>query len=277
MISETLQDQAADYVSGGMEATEAEHFAAAMHDNEELRAYVWELEEAQAQLAFSVPLHVPHISLKARVLEDVRAERKVVAMPPRMDWIPWALAASLTLTCGVFWIERANFQREHRATVQELISTRAMARKEKDMMEERIAKVEERQKAELASVQLEVAELRARDALAVVKIQTLTSQVDAYAKALAVVIWDEKTQSGVVKLEKFPQVAAGKDYQLWIIDPNKKTPVSAGVVPVGQNGSAHVPFKPADRVDAAQKFAISIERAGGAPAPTAGQIIELGN
>ena len=91
------------------------------------------------------------------------------------------------------------------------------------------------------------------------------------------IIWDEKTQSGVLKLEKFPQAAAGKDYQLWIIDPNKKTPVSAGVVPVGQNGSAHVPFKPADRVDAAQKFAISIERAGGAPAPTAGQIIELGN
>lgn len=276
MIDETLQDQAADYVSGGLEATEAELFAAAMRDNEELRTYVLELEETLAQIAHSVPLRVPHISLKARVLEDVRAERKVVAMPPRMDWIPWALAASLALSCGLLWKERQHFDREHRATVQELVSTRAMAKKDRDMMAERIAAVEEQQKEALAAVQKEVTELRARDALAVVKIQTLSSQVDAYAKALAVVIWDEKTQSGVLKLDKFPQAGAGKDYQLWVIDPNRKTPVSAGIVPVGQNGTARVAFKPADRIDAAQKFAISIERTGGSPAP-AGQIIELGN
>ncbi len=272
MIDEALQDQAADYVSGGLEATEAERFAAAMRDNEELRAYVWELEEAQAMLAYDAPSHVPHISLKARVLEDVRAERKVVAMPPRTDWIPWALAASLAVSCVLLWNERRQVDREHRATVQELASTRAMAKK----IAEQRAEDEARQKEEIAAMRREVAASHERDALAAVKIQTLSSQVDAYAKALAVVVWDDSTQRGVLKLDKFPQVAEGKDYQLWIIDPNKKTPVSAGVVPVGQSGTVRVPFKPSERVDAAQKFAISVEKAGGAPAP-AGQIVEIGN
>jgi anti-sigma-K factor RskA len=276
MMDEALQDQAADYVSGGMEATEAERFAAALRENEELRAYVAELEETQAMLAYSAPLHVPHISLKARVLEDMRAERKIVAMPPRTDWIPWALAASLTVSCGLLWNERRHFDHEHRATVQELASARAMAKTERDLAAARIAEAEEQNKQSLASLQQEVAALRARDELAVVKIQTLSAQVDAYAKALAVVVWDETTQSGVLKLDKFPQVAEGKDYQLWIIDPNRKTPVSAGIVPVGQSGTVRVAFKPKEHVDAVQKFAISVEHAGGSPAP-AGQIVELGN
>jgi hypothetical protein len=151
-----------------------------------------------------------------------------------------------------------------------------MAKKERDMVAAQRAESEERQKAEIAAIQKEVAALRERDALASVKIQTLNSQVDAYAKALAVVVWDDNTQRGVLKLDKFPQAGEGKDYQLWVIDPNKKAPVSAGIIPVAQNGVARMPFKPADHIDAAQKFAISVERKGGAPAP-AGQIVVIGN
>jgi len=52
--------------------------------------------------------------------------------------------------------------------------------------------------------------------------------------------------------------------------------VSAGVVPVGSDGLARIAFAPAQPVGAGEKFAISVERAGGAPAPQ-GQIVLLGN
>lgn len=256
MIDETRQEQAALYVLGGLDAAEAERFSAELRNDAELQALVDDLEDTAAQLAHTAPLRMPPPDLKQRVLAEIGGAKKIVPLPARIDWVPWALAAALALNCGLLWMEQNQYANERRAAQSAL----AMAREDA---------------ARVASLQKEVADLRARDALASVKIQTLSAQVDAYAKAFAVVVWDETTQRGVLKLDKFPKAATGKDYQLWVIA-DKKPPVSAGIVPVGADGVARVAFTPADRVDAVQKFAISVERAGGAPAP-AGQIIALGN
>jgi anti-sigma-K factor RskA len=80
----------------------------------------------------------------------------------------------------------------------------------------------------------------------------------------------------VIKLANVPRAAAGKDYQLWIIDPKYPNPVSGGVVPVGADGLARVSFAPERSVKSADKFAISIEQEGGVPVGS-GPIVLLGN
>jgi anti-sigma-K factor RskA len=152
--------------------------------------------------------------------------------------LPWTLAACFAITTVAFWMERGALQQDRDALLKE--------RKE----------------------------LLARDTLAKVKIATLSAQVEAYAKASAVVVWDAEKQRGVLKLANVPQPASGKDYQLWVIDPKYPQPVSGGVVTVGVDGLAHVLFEPKKPISKSDKFAISVEPAGGVPQPT-GPIILL--
>jgi anti-sigma-K factor RskA len=129
---------------------------------------------------------------------------------------------------------------------------------------------------ETADLKAQIHDLALRDNLAKVKIATLSAQVDAYAKASAVIVWDPQKQRGVVKLANVPRPESGKDYQLWVIDSkNPQQPVSGGVVPVDAEGMARTSFEPAQSVSKAEKFAISVEPAGGVRQAT-GPIILLG-
>ncbi len=155
-------------------------------------------------------------------------------------FLPWALAAGFAITALAFWSERGELVKES------------------------------------ASLRDEALALRTRDPFSKMKIATLAAQDAAYAKGVAVVVWDAEKQCGIVKLTNIPRTAAGQDFQLWITGPKDPQPVSAGVVPVGDNGLARIAFKPVHAIRSAEKFAISIERAGGAPAP-GGPVILLGN
>ena len=107
------------------------------------------------------------------------------------------------------------------------------------------------------------------------QIATLKAQVTAYETASAVVVWDKDQKNGVLQLDKLPPPASGKDYQLWVIDPKIAQPVSAGVLAVPNNGLIRTSFHPVAPIESAAAFAISIEKAGGAPKPE-GQIILVG-
>ncbi|MFM2168645.1 MAG: hypothetical protein RIS79_3016, partial [Verrucomicrobiota bacterium] len=118
---------------------------------------------------------------------------------------------------------------------------------------------------QIAALNSEIASLQKRDALAQVRIATLQSSVDAYKQGVAVVVWDSEKHQGVLKLEKMPPVEAGKDYQLWVVDPQQPVPVDAGIVRVDNAGFAKVDFKPVTDVTDASKFALSVEKEGGVP------------
>jgi len=120
-----------------------------------------------------------------------------------------------------------------------------------------------------------VAELQQRDRLVHLQIATLQAQAEAYARTSAIVVWDPQKQEGLLRLSSVSAPEPGHDYQLWIIDPSQKTPVSAGVVTVGTVGVAAVEFRPVQQVSAAAGFAVSIEKAGGSTVPE-GQIVLAG-
>jgi anti-sigma-K factor RskA len=126
-----------------------------------------------------------------------------------------------------------------------------------------------------ADAQKELADLRQRNLLSEVKIATLKAQVAKFQQASAVVIWDPVQRSGILELDKLPPPAPGKDYQLWVVDPSNPIPVSAGVLSIPSVGLIRTSFHPAQPVQSAAAFAISIEKSGGSTKPE-GQIILLG-
>lgn len=239
MIDETRQELAALYVLRMLPPAEALQFAKEAEQDAELRALVEELEETTATLAHAAPLRMPPPELKGRVMDAIRQDNRIVSMPAVSAWLPWALAACALITAAALW-----FQNE--------------ALREQTQV----------QHAELA-------QLRGRDALTSVQIATLSAKVAAYEKALAVVVYDSKEQRGLLKLADFPAPAAGKDYQLWVIEPGGAPPVSAGVVPIQSGGVSRVAFHPERKISGVDAFAISVEQSGGSPSPK-GQIVFVG-
>jgi anti-sigma-K factor RskA len=121
----------------------------------------------------------------------------------------------------------------------------------------------------------EVAKLEQRDVLSRIRIAALQSQIDAYAKTSAIVVWNPELQNGVLQFERLPALPANQDYQMWVIDPKQPQPVSAGLVPKSTDQQRRVAFLPTKPIGGAPKFAVSIEPAGGSTSPR-GQIILVG-
>jgi anti-sigma-K factor RskA len=143
--------------------------------------------------------------------------------------------------------------------------------------QEQLARLNE----QIAIDKTQMAELRERlkteGDLAQFKIATLASMAGNSPQALAVAVWNPKTQQGVLRVEKLPALASDKDYQLWLIDPAYPAPVDGGVFTVDPaTGNAQVNFKPSQRVNNATKFAVSLERKGGVP-KAEGPILLLGD
>jgi anti-sigma-K factor RskA len=121
----------------------------------------------------------------------------------------------------------------------------------------------------------EIAKLEQQDLLSRIRIAALQSQIDAYAKTSAIVIWNPDNQNGVLQFERLPALPANQDYQMWVIDPKQPQPVSAGLVPKSIDQERRVTFSPTKPVGASPKFAVSIEPAGGSSVPR-GQIVLAG-
>lgn len=112
---------------------------------------------------------------------------------------------------------------------------------------------------QLRVAQEKIARLEASNALTSLRLSALEAKDPAYAGARVFVAWDAMEHRGSIALENLPPTPAGRDYQLWVLDPNAPGPVSAGVVTGARTfaaGSCSMP-QPG--------FAISLEPSGGSP------------
>lgn len=237
MIPDDLQDQAALYVLGALDATETVAFEAALNGNAELRAMVREMREASADLAQSVPAHQPPAELKQRVLREIALEKQSDASPrsaaPAFNWLPWAIAALFLAFCGILALDRMRLQRE-------------------------------------------LADARAADPLAQATLVALTPATGDHPDARATVAWQADRQSGIITINNMPPAGKGRAYQLWVVDANHKDPINGGIIHVEPNGVTRVRFKPDQGASQIKAFAISLEREGGVP-KREGPIVMIGN
>jgi len=121
-----------------------------------------------------------------------------------------------------------------------------------------------------------VASLQSATKLADVRIALLSSLLSDDPKAVAVSLWDNQQQSGVFVVQNLKPLPADRDYQLWVIDPKYKIPVSAGVFQVDNSGNVRLHFKADKAIVTADKFAVTLEPKGGLPTPTLKNLVLLG-
>ena len=93
------------------------------------------------------------------------------------------------------------------------------------------------------------------------------------AGAIGAAMWSAQDQRGMIVLENLPPLPANQSYQLWLIDPKLAIPVSGGVLPANTAGSVRLPIATQFRVDAVDRFAMTIEPLGGMPTPTLNRMV----
>ena len=281
MIGDHTEEQASLYVLGLLTPDEARKFEAAMAADPELAELVGRLDTGAAAFGWMAPPRDPPAALRGRIAGQIKRDaaglaNRVVAFPSRMAWLPWAVAACFALSTGVlsyrrfeYRLLRDDFLLRDRQQQAELDRVQARDVALQQSLDNDLSAIAEAGKKN-AELQLlldkargEVADLQARNALSEIKIAMLASMVKAAPQAAAVVAWDGGAQRGIVKTVNMPSARADQDYQLWIIDPDYKTPVSAGVFDPGKGAN----FAPDHPISKADKFAVSLEKKGGAPAP----------
>lgn len=303
MDDERFQELAAMNALGMLENDEKRALDGAVARDKEVRLLTLELEQVTAELAYLVQPVEPPANMKKRIRAKMRAKGIKGAGVSRgvvIGGIGWALAASFAVASVWLWREQAGL------TQQLAAASRAMApvnpttpvvddgktrtleeelKKRRDEFEsqkqalakeiESLNKRETEAKAQIARLTAEVAALKEQEQQSQLQIATLQSKVWEYRRSEMLVVWDQKRSQGVVMLDKMPKVDSDKDYQLWVVDPSKPNPVSAGVVTVDAKGSVKATFKPVEAVSGEAKFALSIEKKGGVP-KSEGQLLMVG-
>ncbi len=294
MIDEGMQEQAAAYALGALDADETRAFEVSLRVDPELRALVRELRSVTEALAGTAPALEPPAAVKARLLLEIEPQQpsapkttpeRPISAPastpasapasapagapigvplrrPANLWIPWALAAALALVSLAFLWQGAGLRSQLAAQanrINELTASAELAR------------------SETANLRQAVAKLRESNRLASFRIALLDSLLAASPKTIAVSVWDNERQDGVFIVRNLEPLPDDKDYQLWIIDPKYPSPVDAGVFQVDAKGSVRRDFRAKMPIQAANQFAVTIEQKGGAAVPNTKAMVLAGS
>ncbi|MEO6876534.1 MAG: anti-sigma factor [Opitutaceae bacterium] len=271
MIDDHHEELASLYALGLLEGAELASFEQELAQDPALARLVSELRESTAQLAFTAPAAAPSPALRARLLDELdtaakwRAQGNVIAFRTPI-WLPWAAAAGFAIACawlGQLYVtsrfEAANLRDQQTLAEFKLKSANNQMEAERLVATHQLGAATE----QLAALDRQ---LKAEGDLAKLKIATLASLAGNSPQALAVAVWSPLRQEGVLNVEKLPALAADKDYQLWLVDPQYPIPVDGGVFTVDPaTGDAHITFKANRPINSVAKFAVSLERKGGVP------------
>ena len=86
------------------------------------------------------------------------------------------------------------------------------------------------------------------------------------SQAYGRVLWDKKYNKALFYGLNLPLIPSGKIYQLWVIADN--TPISMGIFDVDERGNNIIQVANIPDPSKVQKFAVTLEPAGGVPQPT---------
>jgi anti-sigma-K factor RskA len=274
MIDENREELATLHALDLLEGAELDRFTAELARDPDLRNLVSDLRLAATTLAHAAPDAEPPAELRARVLASaasIGVDAPLASATPKSGGlisfptlIPWLVAASIAV--AAYWSNERYHEAEARSaslSEQKIIAESALRATRAQLDDaKRLLAQSGREIAELS------ANLKAEGDLAHLKIATLASMLGNSPAALAVAVWDPTREEGVLTVSKLPALASEKDYQLWVIDKQYPTPVSGGVFVVDPTtGEAHIVFKADKPVHSIAKFAVSLERKGGVPAP----------
>jgi anti-sigma-K factor RskA len=255
VIDERTEELATAYVLGALEAEDSRQFERELEHNAELRALVADLRGVSEVLGGSAPGLTPPAALRTKILMELDGipMRRSGVGPRPAGWLPWALAAGFAALCLLFGWQTQSLHTQLQAQQRRVDQLNELTRS---------------LRAEGDDLRQTVLTLQQSNRLANVRIAVLSAQLHTDPQAVAVSVWDNERQTGVVVVHHLKPPPKDKDYQLWVIDPHYPTPVDAGVLQVDDAGNGRVEFKARRPIESANQFAVTEEVKGGAPVPT---------
>jgi anti-sigma-K factor RskA len=198
-----------------------------------------------------VPQVEPQPELRARVLSSALTRSPAASSPRPVAW--WlATAASLALAAGLT-IYTAQLRTHITGLESELRDTRARA----DAAQQQMVNVQ----TTATGAQTAVAILTAPDVARV----DLAGQQPVSPNASARAFWS-RSRGMVFNASNLPPLPAGRTYQLWVV--TAQAPISAGLLTPDDRGSVSETFHTPSDIPQPVAMAVTIEPAGGVPAPT---------
>lgn len=200
------------------------------------RAHVADERRVLDALGRSVPQVAPPASLRGRVLAAAgTAEER-----------PVAIRTVATARPMRDWLIAASVMLMIASGAWQILSTRERAR--------------DAERAEQARAMAVVA------AADLVRFDLTGADTPAHARAL----WSQR-HGMVFSAEGLAALPAGRTYQLWVI--SRGAPISAGVFAATADGRARVVMSTPDSLTAVEAVAVTVEPAGGLPAPSTPPIL----
>jgi anti-sigma-K factor RskA len=264
MIDERMQEQASLHVLGALSEEEAREFKLAMQADPELKAFVATLSTATSALAGSVSRIEPPPQLRAKILALVAPPQKMVSLTERKFgrafWLPWSLAACAAVLCLALFTQNKYLRLQMEVQTLRLDSLNKLA---------------ESLSGATNDLQQTVLALQETNRLANLRIAMLNSVIADAPKAVAVSLWDNEKQTGVLVAQNLKALPADRDYELWVMDENQK-PVAAGVFHWDASNTIRLDFKPGHAIKTAGKFCVTEEIKGGVISPTLKNLVLIG-
>ena len=249
MNHDEIRELAAVYALGGLDGEDVARFEALLRSGDpEAIAALREFESTLVTLARESP-EAPPPSVKAALMQRIAAEapvapRPTLAPPPRPRrslWpIVWAGAMAVGIAAIVVGLSvSGRYERRLEALAREAATLKAEVDRDRQLVE-----------------------IIRDPATEIVALAGLEPAPGSRAR----VIWNERG-GGLLVAPGLPPAPAGKTYQLWAIV-GKQAPVSAGVFSVDAKGSGSLRVPTLAGVGKVDVFAVTLEPAGGLPAPS---------
>lgn len=292
MIDERQEEQACLYVLGILDPAEAADFENKLRSDSPLQQMVAEIRTASAAIPAALKPLMPPPALKQKIFSQLSAEKMALgverikastnfpvskinsANSSRLVWAGW-LAAACLLVVAIFTYVGHNSLRERiHVAEQETLQARQSSERFRLALES-ARKQSDSSNLELQKLSQKLTELLRPGNLTGQRLIRLSAP-PSEALPVALIMWDQQKQTGTILLDKLPSVLANQDYQLWIIDPSQKNPIDCGTIILGANGVTTVQFAPKSPVKLIGKFALTLEKKGGVPAPQ-GTMVLLGS
>ncbi|MFO1482881.1 MAG: anti-sigma factor [Verrucomicrobiaceae bacterium] len=292
-MDERHEELAALNALGMLESDEKRVLSGISLADKDLRWLSTELEHTVAELAHLITPVEPPADLKRRIRAKVRERGGAMAFLLSRNTLVtgggWVLAAVFALFG--FWQRHTSRKLSQQLDAVSRAITPATASASTDVqdnsrtLEENLKQLHADLEAKKAAFDKEIASLRQSESQAQARVTQLTAENNAlkhqdpgkqlqitnlqsevweFRRSSMLVIWDSTRHLGVLLLDKMPRAESGKDYQLWIVDPQQSAPVSAGVIAPDEKGVLKMHFKPVADVGDAVKFMLSMEKKGGA-------------
>jgi anti-sigma-K factor RskA len=259
MSHEKLLELCSIYALGALDGEELREFEAHLKTGCPLCGQqIQEFGETVASIPEALPDVKPSPDLKDRLMARLdQSNRGVVDFKPTVKalpgkarsgsgWLPWAcaVAAGLALVVSLTRVSSLN---------------RGLA-EQQERLNQQLEQLKTFQR--LLSNEKEVTQFIAKPGVQV----TPMAGTDKSPQAAGKILWSAQEKKALFFASKLPSPPEGKTYQLWIIANNK--PFDAGIFSVDPQGNGFLKVPLLSEADKAQKFAVTLEPAGGVPQPT---------